>query len=219
MSTTAQCYYTAARDEVLLRLRLRDQVLLAYTVAGSSVIGLSLSDITSIGNTVALIVPFLAVGASILISAHSIAITHLGSYTVKLKDAIDSCRVHKEVAVEPWDYSEVYMYYSEKNSGKRLSGHIFVICIPAIFSLIVTFDQVVYPFTLHSVLWLCGVCLVVWSLYVLANAHIVRKREIDSRVHTYELKKQRDEAERNSKKAVKDALEAEKNNKQLIEDA
>jgi hypothetical protein len=190
MSTTAQCYYKAARDEIILRLRLRDQVLLSYTVVGATVIGLSLSNISGFNNIVALIVPFLAVGASILISSHSIAITHLGSYTVQLKEPIDLCREHAKVEIEPWDYSSSYMYYSERNLAKRLTGHIVVIFIPAFFSLVVSVKNFSYPFDIHSSLWVAGVFLTVFSVLILIHAHLVRKREIDLRVHKYELQQQ-----------------------------
>ncbi len=185
MSTTAQCYYTAARDEIIMRLRLRDQSLLAYTIASASIIGLSLTNLSNIGTTVALIIPFLSLGAAILISSHSIAITNLGRYTVQLKDAIDKCRKDSGVELEPWDYSSTFINYSEKYAEKRLRSHLVVICIPAIFSLIVTFDKFKYPFDLHSTFWCAGVFMIIYSVLELGGAHIQRIKDITKRINDF----------------------------------
>lgn len=98
MSTTGQCYYASAREEVIVRLRLRDQILISFIVSSGAILGLSIGGINEItggkeiNSTIALIVPFIAWGTSILVSAHSISITNIGRYcSEELAPSINEC--------------------------------------------------------------------------------------------------------------------------------
>jgi|GEM_PF-6163419 len=185
MSSTAQTYYKAARDEIIVRIRMRDTILLAYNVSAASIIGLSITDISGLGSTVALIVPFLAIGCSILVSSHSIAITALGNYTNQLKLAIDACRNHKDVKIEPWDYSATFMRYASKHALSRLKSHIWIIRIPALTALYVASENFVYPLDVYSIIFSLGVLMTIFSMYELIRAHWSRMKAIEKRSSEY----------------------------------
>lgn len=196
MSTTGQTYYKAARDEVIVRIRLRDQILLSYIISAGAVLGVSVGNIGGLAGTVALIVPFLGLGAAILVSSHSIMITNIGRYTKELHPGITECRkLHFEVDCKnsglvnkdmielvPWDWSNEFMRHGAQSSKYRLIGHFLIILIPSFFSLFVGLEEFKFPFSfpddVHSVLWVAGLVLVGVSAWYLIKAHFIRYQSL-----------------------------------------
>ena len=164
MSTTAQTYYSQARNELILRIRLREQVLNYFLVAAGVLLGIAISDINGVGSTVALVIPFIGLGTSILITSHTMVITSIAKYSWHLEPAINKCREENlkkllrdnkdpdedvstkkfqdkldqfilDTELTPWDRSGAYSQQGLWSSWQRLVGNNVVILGPAILAL------------------------------------------------------------------------------------
>src|SRR5262245_43565578 len=75
---TARKYYESARQELIQRIQLRDNVVLAFLVAIATIFGISLG--TSTRSEILLIVPYLALGATVLVVQHHAVIGAIGDF-------------------------------------------------------------------------------------------------------------------------------------------
>lgn len=141
-------YYKTARDEILLRVRLRDQILTAYLIAiGAVFTGLSVSE----GNPViAIFVPFLSYACSIVLAGHDIAITSINQY---IKMVIKS---KQSESLTPWDCSSVFVEKAYAASINLYRGRMMVLFLPSVLALVIGFDSVSFPVNFPSVLWYMG---------------------------------------------------------------
>ena len=89
--------YDAARDEILLRIRLREQILMFYLTVVGTVIGVAFGK--GVDHELLLIIPFIALAVSFLFSQHSVSIAGLAHF----------CRSELNTAFDQapqWDNSE-----------------------------------------------------------------------------------------------------------------
>lgn len=164
MSTTAQTYYSEARNELVMRIRLREQVLNYFLVAVGAILSIAIANINGVGGTVALVIPFLGLGTAILITSHTMVITSIAKYSWHLEPAIDKCHAEnlkmllrenkepdeditsepfkekldefiKDTKLTPWDRSGAFTDRGLWSSWQRLLGNIVVIVGPAIFAI------------------------------------------------------------------------------------
>lgn len=180
MSTTGQCYYKAARDEIVMRLRMRDQILLSFIISTGAIFGITLSNINENG-PITLVIPFLSFGTSILVSAHTRAMTNILLYVDDLAPAINNCRASK-IPLYPWDSSEEFRKEGKNSSFMRFLGNSVVILTPAIYSLVFTYKDIeILSFSMSnpkSSLWNLDVILIVLSVIFLYSTHMHRKEII-----------------------------------------
>ena len=69
---TARLAYDAARQEILLRMRLRDQALLVYLALVGTIFGVSLSNQDEGGEYILMTIPYIALGVAIIVSQHNV---------------------------------------------------------------------------------------------------------------------------------------------------
>lgn len=151
MSSAAQTYYKAARDEVVMRIRLREQALHYFLVSSAAILSLAFATISSVGGTIVLIIPFVSLGTAIFIANHHIAITNIGKYAGYLRKAIDKCRtIHYEneypgktpPELVPWDVCDVYKTEGKLSSRLRFLGNLAIIIAPSLLALVIGFLQI-----------------------------------------------------------------------------
>lgn len=154
MSTTGQVYYTAARNELLTRMRLREQVINYFIVSAGAVLGVAVSNSTGMGNTIALIIPIIGLGTAILVTTHTMVITNIARYTRELDASISTCRelnmkkiiselpdkyisedevenmLEKTIMI-PWDRSGSYKQKGLMSSWQRMLGNVTIFMAPA----------------------------------------------------------------------------------------
>jgi len=189
MSSTGIAFYNAARDEINERIKLRDQIILSFIVASGAVIGLAIGDVGGKGETIALIIPYLGLGTSVLVATHHMAISRLGSYFQELAPAINQCRLSsfvepedKFIEINPWDTSEAYKRHGKRSSRYRMYAQLVIFFMPSFFALGVGWSKFKFPFSfpndVHSILWTWGLLATVLSGAFLIYIHFNRKEII-----------------------------------------
>lgn len=190
MSTTGIAFYNAARAEINERIKLRDQIILSFIVSSGAVIGLAIGNVGGIGATIALVIPYLGLGTTILVATHNTAITRLGSYFQELSPAINECRMasaiqqkHEFLEIKPWDISESYRKHGKASSRSRMIGQLVIIFMPTLFSLYVSWGKFNFPFQfpndMHSILWVWGLIAAIISGIYLIYIHLDRVKVIE----------------------------------------
>ncbi len=190
MSSTGIAYFNAARAEINDRIKLRDQIILSFIVSSGAVIGLAIGDVGNKGETIALIIPYLALGTAVLVATHNMAISRLGSYFQELAPAINQCRLEgfiepeeKFIEIKPWDTSETYIKHGKRSSLYRMYAQLIIFFMPSLFSLGVGWEKFKFPFTfptdIHSMLWIWGLIATVVSGVYLIYIHFNRKKIIE----------------------------------------
>ncbi len=148
--------------------------------------GIALSGIGKSAETIALAVPFLAFGTSILTAVHTCAITNIGLYVDELIPEINSCDDNYNML--PWDSSTIYKETCEQSSLDRFKGNFIILFVPSLFSLLVGWNKVNFPFQfptdIHSTLWVVGVVNVLLYFYVLIKSHNHRMSALNRKTHS-----------------------------------
>lgn len=152
--------YDAARQEILLRMRLRDQILLTYLVVVVTLLGYALKDPEAY--TIMFVIPFLALAAVSLITTHMVVADHLGEFCAK---ELDKCFGD----VPQWDKSDTFHSYTGTSSMFRTVAHILILLVPCILALGVNYSHAFgSPFPYGPLWWFCLVCFfgIIAILYV-----------------------------------------------------
>jgi len=166
---TARYHHLTARDEILLRIRLRDYVIMLYLSAIGTIFGFAIS-IDGI-NDILFIIPFLSLGASLLISQHQELIGTIGQYIVT---ELHPYFIKIEEDAPQWDMSVSLINNLSNAIWERTISHCVLIIVPSTISLVITSqywnDTYSYPFTV----WWIGVLLTIISLIIISRSHIIR---------------------------------------------
>lgn len=171
-------FYDSARSELVERIGHRDNALILYLGAAGAIFGVAYGkDGQPI--IVLLLVPFLALGASFIVSQHHAVIGTLGRYLgCELEIGL---RKIDEALPPQWDTSESQREYSKYAMEHRLWGHLLLLFTPSVLSVCLNIGLL---FGSHEerFFWIIatlGTLLVLWPIRF---AHQWRNRLIDDRL-------------------------------------
>lgn len=145
-------FYESARQEILVRITARDNTLVVYLTVVGAIIAVAFQTQKTI---LLLIIPFIALGITLVISNHHSIIASLALYcSVELGQAF----ANRNIKIAQWDSSLSRINYSKRSTLIRYLGDIIVLSVPSILTLIVTsFDFTGEPnlLLLYTFSWLC----------------------------------------------------------------
>ncbi|MCG8641036.1 MAG: hypothetical protein MI862_14970 [Desulfobacterales bacterium] len=142
--------YAAARQEVLLRMKLRDQILLTYLVVVATLLGIALK--TPDAYSILLVIPFLALATISLITAHMVVADHLGEFCYR---ELGKCFAN----IPQWDNSKSFHSYTMTSSKLRTVAHALIVLVPSIMALGINYSHAFgSPFPYGPIWWFCLLC-------------------------------------------------------------
>lgn len=144
-------YYEAALEHAVQRTQFRDMVLLVYFTAMSAVFGTALST-TKIDPAVLMVIPFLSLGCSILVSYHNLILGQLVEYTKFLLNEYLTVGESKLVAFETSRYFDTGVVPAARI---RTIGYVILIILPSLLALLFNLALLAQG-VLLSLLWLGG---------------------------------------------------------------
>jgi hypothetical protein len=152
---SARTHYESAREELILRIQLRDRVLLLYLGGVATISGVAIGS-KGVQTQLLLILPFLTLGIAMIATQHNALIGAIGYFCVNeiepyLKDLPNS-----EYAPQ-WDSSTALEEYSQRAVRFRSWGHTAIMLLPSFASLVVTYQEGINPPTWSTVLWWFGI--------------------------------------------------------------
>ncbi|HVX91261.1 MAG TPA: hypothetical protein VHC20_06605 [Candidatus Paceibacterota bacterium] len=168
---TARTYYNSARTELIERIKLRDQIFVFYLAGIVAIFGLALG--ASNREDILLFVPFIGLGASIIISQHFAVIGALAAYCVlEVGPFLRSGRSAEDAP--QWDASGALKAYHDAAIAMRTWGHVLLILLPSVCALGVTWHRGIYsPFPLGTLWWIGFGCVLI-SGFVMWRTHRFR---------------------------------------------
>lgn len=173
---TARSYYQQARAELNLRIQLRDNVLLFYLGAIATLLGVALSQSTvpgSKGLQILLAIPYVAVGATVILSQHHTAIGAMVEFFSSEHDRFLRELSPPEDAIQ-WDNSIAAKGYAAHAMFQRTVGHIVLLLLPCVASLLINYPTAMFPGILEGVLWWSGLLATGYSAWAVVRAHQFR---------------------------------------------
>ena len=173
---TARAYYQQAGAELILRIQLRDNVLLLYLGAIATLIGVTLAQGASRGNQslqLLLVIPYVAVGVTVILAQHHTAIGAMVEFFSSEFDQFLQGLTPPENAVQ-WDNSKAAKGYAAHAMFQRTLGQIVILLLPCGASLLINWPSSIFPNLLDGVLWWGGFFATIFSAWVLGRAHRFR---------------------------------------------
>lgn len=169
--STATNYYRAVREELIERVKLRDQVLLVYLGFVGAVLGTSLTKDS--WREIGLILPFLGLGCAILVSQHNAVIGAIIRFINE-----DLKKNLKDVGIDVPEFvsSNSFRGHSRYSNFSRSFGHAVVIMIPEVAGLGINFRHALSsPFPMGPAWWF-GLAFALCSAFVIYESHRGRSR-------------------------------------------
>ncbi|WP_221076762.1 hypothetical protein [Agarivorans aestuarii] len=151
----AEAYYECARNEIIQRIRLRDYILLVFLGAVSAIFSSVFRSSAEI--EIVLVIPYLTLGAGVLVCQHNSKIGSLAEYcSVELEKFFHT---NLEGSLPPqWDNSKSLKEYSKYSITLRSWGHFIILLAPCAPALMLTVEHATGSFPLCVVWWGCLVC-------------------------------------------------------------
>jgi hypothetical protein len=171
-SDTAKRNYEKAKDESILRVQIRDQVLLAFLAATGTLFGIALGSANAY--EVLLIMPYLALGASIIVSQHNSMIGAIGSFIAEETTTFLKEREEEEAPL--WENSAALADYSSNMILSRSFGHFILLISPAIAGLAMNHIHIFQSSFPYGPAWWTGMISTTLAIYVLLRSHLFRKK-------------------------------------------
>jgi len=171
--------YEAARAEIVVRIQLRDHVLLSYIVAAGAILGIALKERESHG--IALAIPFLSLGATVLVSQHNALIGYLGRFCATEIAAF--WRSHGGSGIAQWDTSLSLKEYSRRSILLRTGGNFIVLLTPSVLALTIAWSERGSS-TSYNLTWTLALYSLIASIAVVVVAHRVRRQTYNEREWT-----------------------------------
>ena len=169
---SARHSFDAARDELNLRLKLRDSALLAYIVAVGAVLSFVFQDKTKSTNiNLLLIIPYLSLSYAFVVSQHNSVIASIIEF-LNL-DLRTEFKKHNAYATQ-FVSSESFIKHTPDSNWKRSFSHFIVIFIPSFFSLAITFPNL--KSIILIILWLTAVIAVTIGLIQVLEVYYKRQK-------------------------------------------
>jgi hypothetical protein len=166
---TARKNYESARQEIMGRIQFRDNIFLAFLTAVATIFGIALG--SSAKPEILLIIPYLTLGATTLIVQHHGAIAAIVEYlSVELEPLL------KEIGefAPHFDNSNAKHSFVPRSTILRTLGHIFLIIIPSIASLVMNWKHSAFLTLPFGPLWWFGAFATMFSAIITTQNH--RKR-------------------------------------------
>lgn len=127
---TARQTFAAAREEIITRMQQRDTVLLGYLAAVGAIFGLVSGSPAKPG--LLWMLPFLALGAAIMVAQHHEVIGSVQDFLVsELQPFLKE--IHEDAP--QWNSSKAHKEYSTRAIGWRFVAHFVLIPIPSLVGL------------------------------------------------------------------------------------
>jgi hypothetical protein len=168
---TARTNYQSVRSEILERIQLRDNVLVMYLGAIGAFFGLSLG--TQAKPEILLIIPYFALGATVIITQHHSMIGSLGDFLAREMEPF--LKKIGEYAPQ-WDTSNAIRDSSHRLSWRGLTvGYILLIDVPAAAALFLNRGSIDLPLP-ESLLWWSGVALTILSVLAILETRWWRRK-------------------------------------------
>lgn len=170
--------YNSARDEILSRLKMRDQLLLAFLVIVGTISGLWIHsrDLKEI----LLLIPFLTLGVTIMIYHHSEVMAQLGHFCSKELEEFMNKFDPPEYSIH-WDNSETYRSFSDRSTKQRTLVNIIILLTPVLMALGVNFSHACSGNVIFLLLWWFGVILLFIILMLILKSYLSRAESFSSR--------------------------------------
>jgi len=168
----ARVFYESARSEMIERIGHRDKVLILYLGGVGALYGVALGNVAWLH--VLLVVPYLALGAAMILSQHHAVIGQIGTYLAKELHPFFEFE-DGSVCPPQWETSASRARHFNEAMMQRFLGHLFLIVIPALVALLFTRHLALDPLSAKGIVWLLGLCFTVSSLLVIVDVHFLRK--------------------------------------------
>lgn len=169
---TARSFYESARAELIERIGHRDNVLIVYIGAVGAIYGVVLG--TTASKDVLLTVPYLALGAALILSQHHAVIGQIAHYLAT--ELHPFFRTLDSGCPPQWETSDAQESYHDKAMNQRFWGHLLLIVVPAVPALLFTKSLASPPWSALGILWWSGLVFTLFSVWVVISVHLLRKR-------------------------------------------
>jgi hypothetical protein len=173
---TARTFYESARQELIERIKLRDNIALIFWGAIGAIFGIAFG--TSIYTDILLIVPYLSFGCVIMISQHNSVIGCLADY---INNELNPIFTEENKDTINWDRSSALKKYLSHAIWYRTISHFILIVIPSILASFVLVDYYSCLNSYKNVFWWLGVLLTLFTIVIIILSHLKRK-EVQSRI-------------------------------------
>lgn len=166
---TARCTYESSRNEILERIRLRDNALLAYLGAVGAAFGIA----TSGRDSVLLVLPYLSLAATLLVCQHDWTIATLCTFIAdELRQFLES----GEECAPSWEFSATLRQYSFIAIRLRSATHFLLITCPAVFAMVWVWRSHPTQSWLFHAAWYAGIGSLIVAVSVIFVTHTERYR-------------------------------------------
>ena len=173
LTTTAQIaleFFSIAKSEVHIRIRVRDTLLAAFAAAAFAAIAAILAA-GQLGPRYLYGIPYLSLAFTLLVSYHHAGIGALGNHCAT--DLLP--RLAKEGRVLAFEYSNVFHNYHKKSATRRVWAHGMILLLPAGIALVVNIQDALpatYLTTPHFTgMWFGSLLLMVVSALVIQRSN------------------------------------------------
>lgn len=167
---TARTSYESSRNEILERIRLRDNALLAFLGTTGLVFGVASG--TPPRPQFLLILPYLSLGAAFIVTQHDRTIGAICAFLTQELDPF--LHEHSENA-PTWEACDFLRRYSSTAINLRSVSHSILILMPAGLALVWSRSANQITGLLHFVWW-CGLIATGTSIVFLLSTHLERHR-------------------------------------------
>jgi hypothetical protein len=170
---TARTNYESARNELVQRIQLREQVLLFFVGGVATIYSVALGAENKL--EILLAVPYLAFGTAVILSQHNAVIGALGHFCVhEIGPFLKKLEPSEHAPL--WESSASLHQYSSKALGMRTLAHIVLIVTPALLGLLMNRHEALLADFAKGIIWWIGCSGTGLALGFLVVTHVWRKK-------------------------------------------
>jgi hypothetical protein len=152
-------FYESARQEILLRIGMRETSMMSYLGAVAALIAGAIAEKEHL---LLLIIPFLTLAISLITLHHNLYIGGLIKYCGSELDSY----FRKKTKVSHWDTSKTRINLSEQTKAKRLWGDMVLIITPSLLGFVMNY-KILSTVNLLFILFLSGIICVIISMILI----------------------------------------------------
>jgi len=161
-------FYEAAREEMMKRMKIRDNILIVYLGVITSLFAVA---IKMNSYNILLSVPFLTLGASLLIAEHYVAMGRLSFFCAS---EIAAFLIENKINVPQLDTSETYYKFTKFSVYARCVSYLILTELPPIMALCYNKQHALNSPFPEGVLWWFGLICIILLLVLIIGIHIAR---------------------------------------------
>lgn len=173
---TARSHHESARQEQILRIQLRDNILIAFLGAVGTVFGIALT--TGAKPELLLIVPYLALGATVLVVHHHGAIRSIAYF---LSEELEPFLCEIDEDAPQWENSRALNKFLARSLFLRTTAHYLLIIAPSIGSLAMNSQHIFQSPLSLQLLWWFGAVVSLLSIALATANHVSRLAKVELR--------------------------------------